>query len=322
MGFSKDVKLEILNSDFSDKQKSLAFLCGLIYSSAEYEVNDNKVEHLFISTDLVELFDCLKNILQDVYNNNNISLVESFKISTTQYYQIVFNDDALAEKVLLDTKSLEKTGEYYSLNTSIAQEIISSEISLQGFISGAYIGCGTSSIKLNQTERTSTGYHLELSSQNYDLLYEISTILAQFDILAKQTERKNINVLYIKDAEAVSNMLALMGASNAVLLLQNEIITRQMRNKINRQNNCYTSNYNKTLNASFAQLDAIRIIEKTVGLNSLDEDLMQVALLRLANTEESLDELLKLSKMPLTKSALNYKFQKLIKLSQKLEGKK
>ena len=108
-----------------------------------------------------------------------------------------------------------------------------------------------------------------------------------------------------------------MGASEAVLNLQNEIITRQMRNKINRQNNCYTSNYTKTLDASFNQLEAIKIIDKEIGVYNLPEDLCQVALLRLANTEESLDQLLKLSKMPLTKSALNYKFQKLIKLSKK-----
>ena len=56
---------------------------------------------------------------------------------------------------------------------------------------------------------------------------------------------------------------------------------------------------------------------KEIGVYNLPEDLCQVALLRLANTEESLDQLLKLSKMPLTKSALNYKFQKLIKLSKK-----
>jgi DNA-binding protein WhiA len=140
--------------------------------------------------------------------------------------------------------------------------------------------------------------------------------------LAKLTKRKSIYVLYIKDAEEVSNVLALMGASDAVLKLQNEIITRQVRNKINRQNNCYTSNYNKTLNASYNQLQAINIIDKEVGIYNLPEDLLQVALLRLANTEESLEELLKLSKTPLTKSALNHKFQKLIKMSEKLKGKK
>ena len=115
-------------------------------------------------------------------------------------------------------------------------------------------------------------------------------------------------------------MLALMGASNAVLSLQNEIITRQVRNKVNRQNNCFTSNYTKTLNASFKQLEAIKLLDKHYGLYNLPEDIQQVALLRLANTEESLEELLKLSKIPMTKSALNHKFQKIIKIAEKLKG--
>ena len=318
MSFSKEIKREILENGFKSNKHCLVFLCGLVFSSAEYEVIENNVSDFHIITDLEFLSEYLSKAVGMLYENAKIEMIPTYKISNMQYYDIKI-DDTTAQKILLDTKALYFDGSNLELNEKIDETIIDSEDALGGFVSGAFIGCGTSSIKLENSERTTTGYHLELGYQNYFLLRTVLDILAEFEILAKLTQRKNLYVLYIKDAEAVSNTLALMGASDAVLKLQNEIITRQMRNKINRQNNCYTSNYTKTLNASFKQLDAINLIDKEIGLNELPEDLQQVALLRLANTEESLEELLKLSKYPLTKSALNHKFNKIIKIAEKLK---
>lgn len=319
MSFSKEVKQEILDNGFNSETRARSFLCGLIYSSVEYEVNDNNISNFFISTDLDFLIDYIKQITNSLYSRQDLSLENHFKIGKTPYYKIVFPND-LAEKILLDTKAITKKNGQIDLVSCVSQEILNSEDGLKGFMSGAYIGCGTSSIKLAENGRTTTGYHIELGNQNYELLHEISVVLAQFDILAKLSKRKSLYVLYVKDAEEVSNVLALMGASNAVLKLQNEIVTRQVRNKVNRQTNCFVSNYSKTLNASFNQLEAINLLDKHIGLYNLPDDIQEVALLRLANPEESLDSLLKLTKKPMTKSALNYKFQKIIKLSQKLKG--
>lgn len=319
MSFSKDIKKEILDNGFTSKECRLAFLCGLIYSSAEYEVVENNVKNFVIPTDVDFLIDAIKEIVKKDYGNYELTQELAFKINQRQYFNVCFPDE-LANKILFETKALVKNKDVVELNSKINDDIISSEDGLRGLMAGAFIGCGTTSIKLDEIQRTTTGYHVELGNQNYALLNEIANVLAQFEILAKLTKRKNLYVLYIKDAEEVSNMLALMGASDAVLKLQNEIITRQVRNKVNRQNNCFTSNYTKTLNASFKQLEAIKIVDAEIGLYNLPEDIQQVALLRLANTEESLEELLKLSKYPMTKSALNHKFNKIIKLAEKIKG--
>ena len=318
MSFSRDIKKEILENGFEDKERALSFLCGLIYSSAEYEVVGEEVKDFVIPTDIDFLVDGIKVVLKKLYNRDDVQIKDTFKISRREYFNVSFSND-LALRVLLDIKALIKKEDYLELNTKIDDQMVASEEALRGLMAGAFIGCGTSSIKVDVAGRTTTGYHVELGNQNYALLNEIANVLAQFEIMAKLTKRKNLYVLYIKDAEEVSNMLALMGASDAVLKLQNEIITRQVRNKINRQNNCFTSNYTKTLNASFKQLEAIKIVDAEIGLYNLPEDLQQVALLRLANTEESLEELLKLSKYPMTKSAINHKFNKIIKLAEKIK---
>ena len=132
-------------------------------------------------------------------------------------------------------------------------------------------------------------------------------------------ERKNAFVLYVKDVNTIQDLLALLGANKAVLDLSNEIVTRELRNKVNRQVNCINANINKTVEASLKQVAAINTIIKTIGLESLSEDLQEVAVLRLANQEESLDELLKLSTIKLTRSGLNHRFRKIMKIASTLE---
>lgn len=319
MSFSKEVKKEILDNGFASPFMALAFLCGLFYSSAHFEINVNSISGCHITTDTDFLVDYLKQTTKKLYNNDEITIEPDFKIGQTEYYKISFAND-LARQILLSSKIVLTQDKKLVKNGEIWQDFFTSEDGLKGFMAGTYIGCGTSSIKLAENGRTTTGYHIELSNQSYVLLHEISNVLAQFDIFAKLTKRKNLYVLYVKDAEQVSNVLALMGASNAVLKLQNEIITRQVRNKVNRQNNCFVSNFSKTINASYNQLEAIKVLDENIGLYNLPADIQEVALLRLANTDESLEELLKLAKTPMTKSALNHRFQKIIKLAQKIKG--
>ena len=168
------------------------------------------------------------------------------------------------------------------------------------------------------SEIGSIGYHLEFSSKNYGFLSMLSEYLAEFEINAKLLKRKKTYVLYIKDAEQVSDTLALVGANSSVIELQNEIVKRELRNKINRQTNCESGNITKMVNASIKQLEAIDKIESTIGLSALPPDLEEVAILRIANPEESLTDLLKLSTLNLTKSGLNHRLRKLISIADNL----
>ena len=92
-----------------------------------------------------------------------------------------------------------------------------------------------------------------------------------------------------------------------------------MRNDVNRQNNCSTANITKTVNASIEQLESIKILQETIGIENLDEPLKVACYLRLANPEESLDNLVKLSTDKISKSGLYHRFQKINKLAKELK---
>lgn len=316
MSFSKDVKKEILSKPSEQDCCGLAFLSGLFSSSAKI---DTKNLTLSINTDICELTDYINSIIKKLYGEEvKAEICQKYQIKKEDYYKINFEPN-LAKQILLDTGCIYLENGKYTRQYKIDEYKIKEDHCLKSFVSGIFVGCGTSSIKINNLSRLSTGYHLEFASKNEEFLLGLKEILNQFEIYAKLIKRKSLYILYVKDANEVSNVLALIGAYDAVFALQNEMAIREVRNKVNRQTNCMSANINKTVNASIKQNDAIMEIISKVGLDELSQDLQNVALLRMANPEESLDELVKLATFEITKSGLNYRLNKLIKLAEKIK---
>ena len=88
MSFSRDIKKEILDNGFEDKQTGLSFLCGLIYSSAEYEVEESKVKNFVIPTDIEFLAEGIKSVLKRLYNREDVEIKDTFKISRREYFNV------------------------------------------------------------------------------------------------------------------------------------------------------------------------------------------------------------------------------------------
>lgn len=320
MSFSRDSKEEILKAEIEDDTASLAFLSGLIHSCGEIEKSNNKI-YIKIISDIDKLFDYIKKIIKKLYGDEiEPELAENYNINKNPFFEISFEVEKF-KQLLIDVGVIDYSSGGITFNFDLDKNLLLEDDTRRAFIKGVYIGASTSSIKLSSETYQScgSGYHLEFVSQSHNFLMEFSNILAEYNIIGKIFERKNSYVLYVKDVNTIQDLLALIGANNSVMDLSNEIITRELRNKVNRQVNCINANINKTVEASLKQVNAINTIINTIGLDSLPEDLQEVAVLRLANQEESLDELLKLSTINLTRSGLNHRFRKLIKIANTLE---
>ena len=88
-----------------------------------------------------------------------------------------------------------------------------------------------------------------------------------------------------------------------------------MRGKVNRLVNCETANLNKTINASIEQIAAIKKLKKEGKFNKLNDNLKEIANLRIENPDMSLIELGKLLKEPVGKSGVNYRLKKIIEIA-------
>ncbi|MBE7075995.1 MAG: DNA-binding protein WhiA [Clostridiales bacterium] len=320
MSFSRSSKEEILKVEFEDDSCALAFLSGLIHSCGQIEKSGSKI-YIKIVSDVESLFSYCQKIIKKLYGDNvEAEISENYNINKNTYFEIAFEVEKF-KPLLLDVGVVEISESGLSFNFDIDNHLLIEDEAKRAFIKGVYIGASTSSIKLSAETYQScgSGYHLEFVSQSHKFLIDFSNILAEYNIIGKIFERKNSFVLYVKDVNTIQDLLALVGANESVLNLSNEIITRELRNKVNRQVNCINANINKTVEASMKQVNAINTIINTIGLESLPEDLQEVAVLRLANKEESLDELIKLSTIQLTRSGLNHRFRKLIKIASSLE---
>ena len=321
MSFAKDSKLQIIENKIEDAVCAQAFLSGLLHACGAITKNSEGF-NLEVVTDFKEIFDYLREIVKKLYGEDlEIEISNDYIINKVIYYKITF-PSTISMQILRDCSLIEQ-GSEFGLVSEIDSNLIPDEETKKSFIKGAYIGCATSSIKLSElgSQLATTGYHVEFSSHKQDFLEGVQKLLAEFGITSKIATRKKIFVLYIKDSEAIKDLLAFLGAYQSVMELSDEMAKRELRNTVNRQVNCINANINKTVEASLKQIRAINFINKKVGLESLPEDLQEVAVLRLANPQESMEELLSLSTIKLTKSGLNHRFRRIIKIAELLKDK-
>lgn len=196
-------------------------------------------------------------------------------------------------------------------------EILSKEIynikdnEKKALIRGCFLGAGS----INNPEKT---YHLEINLSNKSNLDYLFNILKDMNITCKILEINKKYSIYLKDGEEIAKIIALFGASKSVLKFEDIRIQREMRGKINRIVNCQTANLNKTINASVEQIEAIKKLQSSNKFNMLDDNLKEIALLRIENPDMSLIELGKKLKNPIGKSGVNYRLKKIIQLASEI----
>jgi DNA-binding protein WhiA len=301
----------------------LSELSALLRTIAEVKLVDGSF-FVVIKTEHIALYERINTILERLYGFSvELEIAEDESAFHGFYYEIKI-DKQYATKVLEDCGILSYNEEHHlEFNGGIDAYLIMDTCCKKSYIRGAFIGCGTSSIVLTKEDespkKSSAGYHLEFVFHNEQLASDFAMLLAEFELFTKKVERKHHFIVYLKEGETISDLLALMGANKSVLKLNQEIVLRSLRNTVNRQNNCETGNIGKVVNASVKQLNAIKVVQQIIGLDQLTPSLQQAAMLRIANPEESLDALVQLSNEPITKSGLNHRFRKIIEIANELQ---
>ncbi|MCI8655575.1 MAG: DNA-binding protein WhiA [Clostridia bacterium] len=177
---------------------------------------------------------------------------------------------------------------------------------MKAIIRGTFLGAGS----INNPENSN---HLEVQLSNKNNCIIVEEMLKKFGIKTKVILEKTI---YIKDGEEISKFLACIGANKSVLKFEDIRVKHEMSNKINRLVNCEGANLNKIMNASIEQIEAINRLKRDNKFESLEENLKEIAKLRLQNPNANLAELGKMLKNPIGKSGVNYRLKKIIELSK------
>ena len=233
---------------------------------------------------------------------------EKIKFSTENEYNIN-RFSRLLSNIGIDDYDISIQGKVFMItcpNIKIQTKSLSID-QIKNIIKGAYLGAGS----INNPENT---YHLEIGLRKKEYADLIMNGLKDFNIKCNCLEKNKEYIIYLKDGEEISKILALFGANKSVLKYEEIRVQREMNNKINRIVNCETANMNKTMNAAIEQIETIRKLKKSGKFEKLDESLKELAELRLKNPSASLVELGKMLKTPIGKSGVNYRLKKIMEI--------
>ena len=159
-------------------------------------------------------------------------------------------------------------------------------------------------------------YHLEIATHKKRVFCDILAIAEELGIDLKTIKRQNKYVMYLKNNELICDFLGLIGVKRGLFLYHEIKLEKELKNDINRQMNCESANENKRLNAALSQIKALQKLQKSSKLETLSAPLKEAMELRLQHPTVSLSELAELSPTPITKSGLNHRLSKLMRIAE------
>ncbi len=204
---------------------------------------------------------------------------------------------------------------FQSANSSLFEKILEKDCCRDAFIRGAFLSCGHI---MNPEKEYRAEFRVK--SQNYaDLLEEI---LNNRDIKPFKTLRGNSIIFYYRKSDRIEDLITVMGAGNITLHLMDLKIIKGVRNNINRKNNIDEANTSKMIEASISQRAAIKYLIDSDKFSVLSDDLKEIALLRMANPDASLNELSRLCSISISKSGINHRLKKIVDTAENLKNRK
>ncbi len=181
----------------------------------------------------------------------------------------------------------------------------------RAFLRGAFMATGSMS-------DPNKSYHFEIVCKTIEQAERLQELMQEFETDAKIVERKNHQVVYLKEGSQIVDMLNVMEAYVSLMNLENVRIIKEVRNSVNRKVNCETANINKTVNAAVKQIADIELIRDTVGLDKLPKPLQEIAAVRLEHPEAPLKELGNYLNPPVGKSGINHRLRKIAAFAEEL----
>lgn len=165
-------------------------------------------------------------------------------------------------------------------------------------------------------------YHLEIKLFYRYSHDEFIRRCRKFDLSFKSFKRNDYDFVYLKEADQIADFLRVVESYSYLLEFENLRIFKEVRNDINRKQNCEIANLNKVISTSVKQQNSINYINDTVGLGYLSDELREIAEIRLETENLTLQEIGELTNPKTSKSTVNYRLKKIISISEDLRRQK
>ena len=306
MSYTTKIKEEIASIE-NTKSEMIAELAGFIRNNGT--ISDNKI---ILTTENKKTVERIKLFIKTLYNTElKVETKDNANFSKKEL--VVMNIDTNTESILKDLGFIDTDG---NILLTPPTYIVGANEEIRAYLRGVFLCCG--SINDPKTSR----YHMELLISTPDEAVFVQKLLNIFDLNAKILNRDKGYMIYLKEAEKISDYIKILGANNAVMYFENVRIYREQKNKTNRLNNCEQANIDKVVATATQQLEQIRIIEETSSVELLDDKTRETLEYRKKYPEASFKELSEIISLetgkPITKSGLNHRLRKIKELADRL----
>jgi len=309
MSFASEVKKELTQIDSKDccvKAEIAAFIRmnGALSFS-------NKQLSLDVQTENAAIARRLYSNIKRLYPYKVELLVrKKMRLKKNNVYICRIRDGA--KQLLEDLYILTGTCQF---KNEIVEQLVKKKCSQKSYLRGAFLAGGS----VNNPETSS--YHLEIFSFYKEHSESLVDLMNKYQLNAKSIERKKGYIAYLKVAEKISDFLGIFGAHVSLMKFEDVQILRDIRNSVNRLVNCETANLNKTIGAAQRQVENIKFIQSTIGLDQLPDRLQEIAQLRIDNQDVTLKELGEMvSGGTVSKSGVNHRLRKIEEIAESLRS--
>lgn len=220
--------------------------------------------------------------------------------------------------MLLITEKLELIKKSLYLNEDFLKYLETDE-EKSSFLRGAFLACGS----INNP--STSGYHFELVFKKSKEATSMLKLLKYYLLSPKKIVRGNSYMVYLKQAEEISDILKIIRATNSLFEFEDVRIYRDHKNMVNRLNNCEIANQEKSYSAAVKQLEEIKYLKENDLLDLLDEKTKIIIKYREKYPDVSFSELADIITMEtdykIGKSGINHHFIKIKNLIEKHQQK-
>lgn len=294
-----NVKDEISKVEVT-KTEAIAQLSAIVRNSGDLEDGFKViVENNSVARKIYKLF-------KDVYDISPVITVRRrYGLSNNLIYIFNINNNK-AKNILRDLSILDSDGNYLEVPH---EYLVSDNDDMRSYLMGLFMTSG--SVNDPKTSR----YHLEFVVDTLEYAKFINDVLNGYNLNSKVIRREKNYMIYIKEAEKISDFLRIIKSYSGVMYFEDIRIYRDHKNMTNRLNNCEQANMDKVFITANRQLKDIDVLKNNDLLDVVDDKLKEVIEYRIKYPESSLSELAIIMSGELgyniTKSGLNHRFRKI-----------
>lgn len=310
MSFNTDVKEELSRIEPTCSHCERALLAALIRIEGTLLIGGQGRYRLEVVTDAPSVARLTWRLLHETYDLRTELTTRRSVLHKTPNYLINVPAQSGLEAALHDMGVLGDAG----LELGVADALVAKQCCAASYLRGAFLGSGFVSDPRGD-------FHFEITVESSEMADDLVRLLAERNIKAKVMQRRSSYVVYLKSGEAILEFLALTGAHQSALVMENARVVKSVRNDVNRQTNAEMANQMKAANASVDQIYAMRTVLEAYGVEKLPPALQEIIRLRVNYPDATLKELGERADPPLSKSAVYHRVRRIEQMAREIRDK-